>query len=588
MNIPLSRKKKLVIAPVLLGLVVIAISIIGYNLYSTRPSAAADLANFNPGRIIDDAVFYNSNSMTAAEIQTFLNGKVASCDTQGSQAYSGSTTRAAYSASRGYYPPFTCIKDYSSLTTAKSADAYCSGYSASNQTAAQMIYGIAKSCGINPQVLIVLLQKEQGLINDTWPWSIQYRSATGMGCPDTATCDSQYYGLFNQLYYASRQFKRYQAQPGSYSYVAGRNNSILWSPAGSCGSSTVYIQNQATAGLYNYTPYRPNDAALGAGYGSGDSCSAYGNRNFWLYFTDWFGSTYGTVYNGIDYSAVFDPTYYLNKYPDLKTALNNDPTSALRHFVNYGMSEGRQGIDGFDVTSYKNRYQDLRLTLRNSTKDYYLHYVTAGQREGRLATGDIALTPITSYGGNDYSGVYNFKSYIDKNTDLKAAFENDDVGAIMHFANFGTKEGRIANDTFNVNSYRNMYVDLRSSFGNDLRAYYMHYINYGLKEGRAAIGNDFNGVTKNGSVDYSSVYNFSTYLSTYSDINVAYGATNDNAALSHFVTYGMSEGRQANSNFNVQKYRSNYSDLQAAFGNDLKAYYLHYINIGKKEGRVAI
>jgi hypothetical protein len=32
-------------------------------------------------------------------------------------------------------------------------------------------------------------------------------------------------------------------------------------------------------------------AAINAGYGSGDGCSAYGNRNFWLYYTDWFGST---------------------------------------------------------------------------------------------------------------------------------------------------------------------------------------------------------------------------------------------------------------------------------------------------------
>jgi hypothetical protein len=53
----------------------------------------------------------------------------------------------------------------------------------------------------------------------------------------------------------------------------------------------VLIQNQATAGLYNYTPYQPNAAALAAGYGTGDSCSAYGNRNFWLYFRDWFGPT---------------------------------------------------------------------------------------------------------------------------------------------------------------------------------------------------------------------------------------------------------------------------------------------------------
>jgi uncharacterized protein Veg len=43
--------------------------------------------------------------------------------------------------------------------------------------------------------------------------------------------------------------------------------------------------------LYKYTPYTPNAAALNNLYGLGDNCSAYGNRNFWRYFTDWFGST---------------------------------------------------------------------------------------------------------------------------------------------------------------------------------------------------------------------------------------------------------------------------------------------------------
>jgi uncharacterized protein with LGFP repeats len=37
---------------------------------------------------------------------------------------------------------------------------------------------------------------------------------------------------------------------------------------------------------------RPNAASLAAGRGTGDSCSSYGNRNFWGYFTDWFGSTH--------------------------------------------------------------------------------------------------------------------------------------------------------------------------------------------------------------------------------------------------------------------------------------------------------
>src|SRR5690606_24086380 len=45
---------------------------------------------------------------------------------------------------------------------------------------------------------------------------------------------------------------------------------------------------QATANLYIYTPYRPNVAALAAGYGSGDSCSTYGNRNFYNFYVDWF------------------------------------------------------------------------------------------------------------------------------------------------------------------------------------------------------------------------------------------------------------------------------------------------------------
>ena len=56
------------------------------------------------------------------------------------------------------------------------------------------------------------------------------------------------------------------------------------------------LKSQATANLYYYTPYTPNDAALKNLYGSGDSCSAYGNRNFWRFFHDWFGSPIGGSY----------------------------------------------------------------------------------------------------------------------------------------------------------------------------------------------------------------------------------------------------------------------------------------------------
>jgi uncharacterized protein with LGFP repeats len=50
----------------------------------------------------------------------------------------------------------------------------------------------------------------------------------------------------------------------------------------------VKIQNLATHALYIYTPYTPNDAALANLTGIGDSCSSYGNSNFWEYYTSWF------------------------------------------------------------------------------------------------------------------------------------------------------------------------------------------------------------------------------------------------------------------------------------------------------------
>ena len=568
----------------LITYIIVLLTVVGAGWYSyilLKPAQAAPVVGFLAGKIIDDSVFTNKSSMSVSQIQNFLNSKVPTCDTAGAQISEyggpdlngdGKVQRWEWGQSKYNQSTFVCLRNY--IDGGKSS--------------AQIIFDAAQEFSINPQVLIVLLQKEQGLITDTWPLNVQYRSATGYGCPDTAACDSQYYGLTNQIRWAARMFRSIMnASPGWYTpYVLG-NNTIQFNPQSSCGSTVVNIQNRSTQALYNYTPYQPNAGALEAGWGTAP-CGAYGNRNFYLYFQDWFGSTYGTFYAGYDYGAVFDSTYYLNNYPDLQTALSGNPTLALSHFVNHGMSEGRRGSENFSVTSYKNRYQDIRFALRNNTKDYYLHYITFGKREGRIATGDITLTPVTTYSGTNYSSVYNFTSYLDKNADLNTAFKNDDVGAIIHFVANGMKEGRVASDVFNITSYKNANYDLRRVFGNDLKSYYLHYINLGEKEGRVATGDEISGTAKLDSVDYTSVYNFSTYLTNYSDIRAIYGTDNDVGALSHFVTYGMTEGRQANNGFSVQKYRNNYGDLQAAFGNDLKSYYFHYINLGEKEGRVAI
>ena len=251
-----------------------------------RVSVATSLADFQAGNIISDANFTNAQSMSVFDIQNFLNSKLSSCDTNGTKPATEfgypNLTHAQYAANRGWAgPPYTCLKDYNE----------------NGLGAAQIIFNLSQQYSINPQVLIVTLQKESSLVTDTWPLPSQYRTATGYGCPDSgpnnsANCNSQYYGLTNQLTNTAYMYHAIMTQnPNWYSpYVVGTNY-IQWNPNSSCGGSNVTIHNWATAALYDYTPYQPNASSLAAGYGTGDSCGAYGNRNFWLYFNDWFGNT---------------------------------------------------------------------------------------------------------------------------------------------------------------------------------------------------------------------------------------------------------------------------------------------------------
>lgn len=296
-----------------------------------------------------------------------------------------------------------------------------------------------------------------------------------------------------------------------------------------------------------------------------------------------------TTYNGIDYSAVYDYNYYLKKHSDLAKIYTNDDIGLLAHFVNCGMSEGRQAKDSFDVFSYRNQYQDLRVAFGNNLKSYYMHYISNGKAEGRKATGVKSIqNPITTYNGVDYSAVYDYNFYIKKYSDLARIYTNDEVGLLAHFVNCGMAEGRQAKADFDVFSYRNQYQDLRLAFGKDLKSYYFHYMNSGKKERRTAAGVKVlqNPVTIYNGTDYSAVYDYNYYNSKYSDLKSAFKG-DDIDLLVHFVNNGMKEGRQASKKFNVQIYKNNYTDLQQAFGNDLKPYYMHYIQNGKAEGRIA-
>ncbi len=326
-------------------------------------AAAVSAADWKPGRIIDDVVFQNKNSMTVAQIQTFLNSQLPSCDTHGTGLISYkynpntrkvnanninesgdqwiTTSRALYTyrvhlyrkfyrqandqyagspgAIANYYNPPTpytptisapnppgipdaehswytsntwmmCLKDFYQNPSNMQSNYGTGVIPAGARSAAQLIHDAAQNQNVNPQVYMVLLQKEQSLIGDNWPWPDQYDKATGNNCPDTAPCNPAYAGFWRQVNNAGAQFNYYVNNFDQYNYAPGWN-SILLHPNTACGRRDIFIENAFTAALYIYTPYTPNEAALANMYGTGDGCSSYGNRNFWRIFSDWFGST---------------------------------------------------------------------------------------------------------------------------------------------------------------------------------------------------------------------------------------------------------------------------------------------------------
>lgn len=249
-------------------------------IQSSKTISAASTSGFKPGNIMSDAVMGNYTSMTKDDIQRFLTSKNP-CNNRDYNQYKrleSNNPKYDWHWQDGH---FVCLSEE------RFGDGMVIG---SGQTAAEIIYQAAQDYHVNPQVLIVVLQKETGLVTDPIPNNGDYRKAMGFGCPDTAACDSKYYGLKNQIRSAAKLF--HDVLEGGWSnYPVGKTLFVQYNPNRSCGGSNIYIENRATSALYRYTPYQPNQSALNAGYGAGDACGAYGNRNFYLYFTDWFGST---------------------------------------------------------------------------------------------------------------------------------------------------------------------------------------------------------------------------------------------------------------------------------------------------------
>lgn len=252
-----------------LGLVAL---VTGLLVSVPAPAQAVTGSEFDPGYIISDESFYNGAAMSESEIQSFLERQVGSCAN------------------------WNCLARYTENTPTRTwSFGTCSTYNgAAAESAARIIFKVQQACNLSAKVILVTLQKEQSLVTNPAPSDAVMRKAMGYGCPDTATCDSTYYGFFNQVFAAGRQLTWYTNPAGSFTSIrVGEVNAIRYHPDAACGAKNVLVRNKATAALYYYTPYTPNAAALANLRGTGDGCSAYGNRNFWVFFNDWFGSPTG-------------------------------------------------------------------------------------------------------------------------------------------------------------------------------------------------------------------------------------------------------------------------------------------------------
>lgn len=347
----------------LVGLLTFSLSLAGI-VATESPSQALDAKTFDPGLIISDTVFNDWGTMDAGEIQKFLRSRVPVCTNN-----RGQICLAEYKEDVvGSVAIRSSLHSYSLAICAEVP-------AAKSRTAAQIISSVATACKINPRVLLVTLQKEQGLVSSTNPTTYMYKAAMGYGCPDSAPqiCgqDSNANSrLFWQLYRGAWQLKWYGDPRGSFTYLKPGNTISMGNhPNASCGRQSFKLKSQATAKLYYYTPYAPNKAALDNLWGEGNSCSAYGNRNFWRQFWTWFGSP---VAGGYLLKSSTSQTYLVNQSSSKRYLITSQ--SMISDF-------GPLGPLGTVSDAYMSSFTDggeLKNLVADSTGARYL--ITSGQK----------------------------------------------------------------------------------------------------------------------------------------------------------------------------------------------------------------
>ena len=224
-------------------------------------------------------------------------------------------------------------------------------------------------------------------------------------------------------------------------------------------------------------------------------------------------------------SGLFDPDFYLAKYPDVAEA-DLDP---LMHYVLVGGAEGRAPHPAFDASWY------LRQLPSGMRCNALLHYLEHGWREGR------SPHPL-------------FRSSFYRTQEPSLA--TLDVEPLGHYLTTGAGRGLDPHPLFDTSFYRDRNLDVGASGVNPL----VHYLQYGWREGRSP----------------HPLFDPAFYLASNEDVEAQ-----DLDPLVHFVTMGAAEGRKPNPWFDSAAYVNADGELRESGENPLE----HYIRIGASERR---
>ncbi len=163
-------------------------------------------------------------------------------------------------------------------------------------------------------------------------------------------------------------------------------------------------------------------------------------------------------------TETFDALNYLASNADLITAFGNVPSSAITHYLAFGVNESRN-LDSFDEKSYLASHADLLTAFGSDATKALTHYISNGFSENRAVDTFDELGYVASY------------------KDLITAIGDNAAAAVDHYINFGYGENRTS--TFDASSYLSANADLSAAFGSDLELAKKHYINHGVNENRA-------------------------------------------------------------------------------------------------------